>query len=325
MKINLSRNSWHRRLQRYVLQIPVSKSEDFPNLCPYFWLTVFCIFASPFVLFWRNPVQWVGQAIWLLVSTIHTVCEAVADALAYPLKKLVCIPLEKWYINSYIMNLDGDDVLEYYEASHYSGYRKKRKFKIFRKWQEAHIDNWHDLITKFEKEALERKRARDEKLYADYLRQVASEQGNVRQWLTGLATKTQKVAPFGIGILAIGAAYLLYLAGCGIYHVLTLIPWGIVWHYVCIGAYWTGIVALGAASVFIVICIVSLFYKQVFSTCWVALCFPFKTKVVGKMWRGMGKPIVWFGDRIFDGYELFEQYFKASKENYCPKIEWKDE
>ena len=55
MEVLLSRDSWHYRLQRFVF-------DDVPfqaNFCPYFWLTIFCLFSLPFVLIWtwiKGPV-----------------------------------------------------------------------------------------------------------------------------------------------------------------------------------------------------------------------------------------------------------------------------
>lgn len=54
MGIKLNRNAWHRRLQKYVLDKSTSHIEDTMNLCPYFWLTIFCVIVVPFVFIWRS-------------------------------------------------------------------------------------------------------------------------------------------------------------------------------------------------------------------------------------------------------------------------------
>lgn len=42
MQVILSMNSWHYRLQRWVL----GYNSEFTNLCPYFWLTIFCLLVA---------------------------------------------------------------------------------------------------------------------------------------------------------------------------------------------------------------------------------------------------------------------------------------
>lgn len=43
LEISLRRNSWHYKLHSAILGTP-----RFQNLCPYFWLTIFCVIAAPF-------------------------------------------------------------------------------------------------------------------------------------------------------------------------------------------------------------------------------------------------------------------------------------
>jgi hypothetical protein len=51
LSVKLSRNSWHRKLQLYTFGSSVPL---FPNLCPYFWLTIACLFVG--------PLKYVGQS-----------------------------------------------------------------------------------------------------------------------------------------------------------------------------------------------------------------------------------------------------------------------
>lgn len=44
LKVNLSKNSWHRKLQTFTFGSDVPL---YPNLCPYFWLTVACLICGP--------------------------------------------------------------------------------------------------------------------------------------------------------------------------------------------------------------------------------------------------------------------------------------
>lgn len=48
MEVKLRRDGWHFRLQKWVFgEVPYQN-----NFCPYFWLTIFCLVASPFKLAW---------------------------------------------------------------------------------------------------------------------------------------------------------------------------------------------------------------------------------------------------------------------------------
>lgn len=51
MAIRLSENSWHRKIQCYVLESSGSRFDAYRanSLCPYFWLTLFCLVVSPLV------------------------------------------------------------------------------------------------------------------------------------------------------------------------------------------------------------------------------------------------------------------------------------
>ena len=49
MNVSLSHNGWHAKLYKWVTR----REPNFANLCPYFWTTLFFIFASPFVALFR--------------------------------------------------------------------------------------------------------------------------------------------------------------------------------------------------------------------------------------------------------------------------------
>lgn len=43
MKVSLSKDGWHTKLQSYVLKSKSDRITESQNLCPYFWTTVFCL------------------------------------------------------------------------------------------------------------------------------------------------------------------------------------------------------------------------------------------------------------------------------------------
>lgn len=76
MKVVLNKNSWHRKLQGYVL----GKPEEFPNLCPYFWLTVFCMLVSPYVALWRYVLYPLCRGLALAMAMAMALAMALAMA-----------------------------------------------------------------------------------------------------------------------------------------------------------------------------------------------------------------------------------------------------
>lgn len=51
MEVNLKSDGWYNRLQEYVLGY---NKPDLFSLCPYFWLTIFCVIVSPFVFIYKQ-------------------------------------------------------------------------------------------------------------------------------------------------------------------------------------------------------------------------------------------------------------------------------
>lgn len=99
MGLKLNRNAWHRKLQKYVLGLGTSRYDDMPNLCPYFWLTIFCIVAL--------VPKWVGSKVIKLFNKIVS-----------PIDRLVA-HFDNWYYSS----CSPDLVMWWYDKS-YSKYLK---------------------------------------------------------------------------------------------------------------------------------------------------------------------------------------------------------
>jgi len=59
LEVKLSKNSWHYKLQRFVFK---EDTPDLHSLCPYFWLTIFCLPAAIFVMIYR-PIKWCVKSV----------------------------------------------------------------------------------------------------------------------------------------------------------------------------------------------------------------------------------------------------------------------
>ena len=96
-EIKLSTKSWHYRLQSWMFCEP--PFED--NFCPYFWLTIFCLFIAPFVAVVKFFPVFFG---WLLIPF---------NVLSDVIEQHICKPM----IENRIRSLSDSEV---YFASRYS-------------------------------------------------------------------------------------------------------------------------------------------------------------------------------------------------------------
>jgi hypothetical protein len=94
--------SWHYRLVKFVLRNNAPTPKTMQNGCPYFWLLIFSLFISPFVVLWK-----VIKFIFLLIP----------DAMLWGLEKLV---------DNWLMSIDETSVFEYNRSQ----YSKDVKYKM---------------------------------------------------------------------------------------------------------------------------------------------------------------------------------------------------
>lgn len=173
--VSLSKHSWHYKLQRLIIgskgaEIVKDKDITRNNLCPYFWLTIFCMLFGPFYGIYR-----------------------VAK---YLIPNFVYNP----YINWKAAHLTDKQVyacwIQYLIYNKYDDYNTKTR--IFAKWRDSFAST-----EEFEKE-LDRIIAEQEALEQEDLNQG----DNKRSALIELIIeKTKKFAPWIIGILVIGCLY----------------------------------------------------------------------------------------------------------------------
>lgn len=75
--VKLSKDGWHYKLQEFVLGSATHRM----NLCPYFWITVFCMLASPFIAIYKGVV-------------------VMAEGSITFIDKVFCIPLNLYLISN---------------------------------------------------------------------------------------------------------------------------------------------------------------------------------------------------------------------------------
>lgn len=247
MEIVLKRDSWHYKLQKYMFG-PVY----FQSFCPYFWLTIFCLIASPFVFgavgikygaigFWRG-LKWTFWTVLLPFAWLwrHFVkgCDYALERTLDWIDSGICLPLEKFLLRF----ADGDTLEQLYRRSRdyyletgsakneeeakrrVTGYAYSSKqaetFKKmdakFQLWKENEGFEWKRSL----QEILARRREEKElqvkrEREAEIAREIAKKkmEARRRQLQVSIAKWTKVVTPYLLTILGSSIVYGLYRLG----------------------------------------------------------------------------------------------------------------
>lgn len=292
MQVTLNQNGWHRRLQLRVFNDPPL----FENLCPYFWLTMFCLVAilpltllrfSFHVVVWPCSKLWdgftfvadaIGKVITALLGNLREKRELTAkEKMARLLKKMSDYDLYR-----HMMIYDD-------HAYTFAAWEWEESMKIFRAWREQFAE---------QDEVENRMKALREKYHERWEKELADIQD---RYLKKNQASMQRRKNF--------------------YKIAEWTKWGFSASGIALGV--AGIV-FGVVK-FVLLCIAS---PQVFPITVIALlsvaivCFlvyRFGKTTFGVLSMGVEK----VGDGVAGGVGLFGQFFMATKNKLCPHIEWK--
>lgn len=208
--MRVSLKSWHYRLIKYVLRSNAPTPKTMQNGCPYFWLLVFSIFASPFVFVaktaWFLFLLIPKTMIWGLDKLVGGWVDGIDDAQAYEYYLN-----GRYNVNEFIMPITAKiyfdktntDFMEYFinkkhkisRDKNYDAYEAKRQ-ELKEKW-----DAWCQEINELHEKRREEKRIEGEeqerrRLEFEEKRRIREEQWEVRLkpiregWQKFLATFT---------------------------------------------------------------------------------------------------------------------------------------
>lgn len=287
MQIKFKRNSWHRKLQQYTLGLSPRSWADFQNLCPYFWITVFCMLIVPFVACWK---------------VIRRSAQILAVGVEWTVETFLFGPFDKLCDSLAAASANQMSPEQVYQA-----YRDDSR--AFKMWKAITGKGWRQLLNEYEVNyttwSAEQRQQRELKRMA---RQAKRE--SRRQFALRAATVLQKTFP-------ILAAAVLGLAGWVIF---LLSRWA--WK----AAPWLVVLKVIVGVVLAVFVIALAIYAG--KTLGEKLMDRIRSNnSVRREPEGPGIIRRFFGcigDGICSVLEFFGQYLKASKENYCPAIEWED-
>ena len=285
LEVKLSKNSWHYKLQGFILK------EDRPelhSLCPYFWLTIFCLLISPFTLLYR--------LIMLFVNTFMKYRKRVLDRRA----------------KKFFENMSLEAALDVIENKRKIGDRKYHRHDI---WSLIWSWKWHTNRTEEDAEAFYEKLNKEYEK-REHLRYVAEEkkqEAKVEMKKKFQLSKVIKYTKLFVGVvISLLLIWLIYLGVNALLHAN--------WHSIGIG-----LLKLLVLFVFVAIIIffvigisksisnVENYYKNQDSMAWYGYPMYWLFNLI--KWPFIG---------LWAVLKFFFSYFAAAKNNYCPGIIWEE-
>lgn len=315
-EITLSQKSWHFRLQAWMFREP----PFLDNFCPYFWLTIFCLFATPFFALGLGA-NWAFLRLMDLLKLFDR-------ALTYVETK-ICDPWVDWNIQ----RLNDKEVWYCYDrAQAYNAYgedRCKKKTvkaaKMFARWKAVMADKWEARLKEIEqrvqKQVEEYEKGRKKREYEKQKQEkLLMKKRAERRRFFGKVVSWTKWIVIPIAILAVTfcALAFLYLVGFGIFKLCRLIylAWNsaVVIHYTKI---------LGAIILFLFLLFLMGYLIIRLAKCLAFLLpkAPFKPEKKS-YWRRFDDFMFRVVPVIIAPFQLFIDYVKVFKQNNCPAIKW---
>lgn len=298
MEVTLSRNSWHYRLQNFVFNdVPFQK-----NFCPYFWLTIFCIFAFPFVGIWTLVKKPLLAFFEFLLFGFEKVGEVVDEKVCTPYRErsLESVTPEQAFV-----------LWEAWEAWDYYYVRREGTSKLaekFRRWKEFYINKfdsdqaWRDFIEKGRIE-VEKRRAREQEIRREREEQEALRKARIQKMHLAII-KVTKVVFYALGtVLALGFAYL------------SLMVFALMWSHR--EGIWSFLVTYGPATLGAIV-LIMLLVGLIFGAVHLGKCYARMTPPKIKEEKKDGKAM----SSIKGFFSFFWLFIVNFKKNHCPHIEW---
>ena len=354
MEVKLNKNGWHRRLQEYVFRNP----PRYPNLCPYFWLTNFCIlfvFIIPIVPLIKT-LRWIFVKIALGIERLinwidRVICQPMYDNIVKGLPEGDIV--DGWlakYGWGVIQDMPEDEMAlfsERHTTLHGDGYKARNK-------REERFDRWRSITPDWEKKLAEyrekrkaffiecaakrveeeKKKDAKDKARREYLEKeagkIAAKAAKKQRMFNNIVKYTKMITPVILILLALTVGYFIAKF---FYWLWSIINW------VKVGSVTAVILKYAAIIIVLVAVIIGLSYllHLLIKKCKLSaieipgmkyIAWPFVQFWKFLCWIGRGIEYVCinyvlpFFIGIAKGFQFFGQYVKATKGNYCPHIDW---
>jgi hypothetical protein len=356
--VKLSRNGWYCRLQKKMFGL----EPTFENFCPFFWLTVFCVLASPFYF---TAIGVAGLAVILFKAFVRLVsmCErpltrmiGVVESFALLLDKCICLPTERVFVERYDeeqvywLYLHSRDMLakkrgttdlssawkyyveDYPEKKHKLWTSLDRKFQI---WKKMMGDGWdsriEEIVVRCEARDLA-ERERENRVYKERQERIADAEVRRRKMLTTIVQYTKYVAPVVVGILILLVSYALgKVLGVVIpkvalflFHFVRFFVWELPSSLFHSLRELFRMCSIKELSAMVLVPTIGVMLMALSRKCDLEVPFVHVGKHVKSGILFLGKPAFWFIDGVAAVVKFVIEYIKVFKANNCPHIEWED-
>ena len=322
-EIKMSKKSWHYRLQSWMFGMP--PFED--NFCPYFWLTIFCLFISPFIAavrFFPAMVIYIGEFFGWLLTPFNILIDVIEQHICKPMVENRIRSLsdaEVYFVSNYVY----DRVLP--RSSHYRGESTKTYEKCyaqFSKWKALTGENWAEELEKI-KQRVEAQFEETEKLkreYAERQRELKHKEDIKRAERRKKFAKVVKYTKWVIlplvGLMGVASiASILYAIALGLIWLVKFIV--SVWNWkaaLCISAI---LGMLVGGTLFVLLVITSI---KKLGSCLQVMVSNIPSKPKRTEPSQMGRFFKFIGNAVVSPFQIFIDYVKVFKQNNCPAIKW---
>jgi len=330
--VKLKKNGWHYHLQVFVIG---DHAERRFNLCPYFWITVFCLITSPIVA---------------VVKLFYFILNEAFERVTAFLDEYFCKPLDSFFTAhasskvlknmwKYSKEKDDEDRQRHKKVSKdsiYTGWRwygsdgsikLGDKFSLWKKAQEAAGKDWRKEVSLRLKREEEEREVREKE---DWLRrQENTRLAAIRKKKIDKIMMTVAKWVFMPTMALAGGTLILFVLWL-LWRAYVVFNWSVIGMFILKGLMYSLVVlACSAAVGFPIYLLVYLVNK-----CDIHISFGWM-KPLGKPFIAFGKWITPFFRKInsflyacAEGmgsfFSFFWEYAKGWKENHCPAITWED-
>lgn len=307
MEVTLKRNGWYNKLQSFVLG---DAKPELYSLCPFFWLTIFCIFAAPVALI----IKGVGRLCKSFFKNFEEITESA--------------------LNRFLDTLTFEDGAELDEDQTLNKkapfiLRKYSKWDLFYQWQSRMIEKYgDDYYSKFESAKLNYRERIAQLSELNRMKRLV-EAANYEKAQVKERERKAFISKLWIPIVfwtqRVFNVLLTVLLMVLISFVINLL---VIYFNLGSTLYGLKVIAITLLVIGILVGIIYLIRAYILYLIENEIV-PFWLKPIVTFFRFIGSNTFKFFTYIGTGFSkffgLFYEYFKANKNDYCPAINWDDE
>lgn len=294
-RVRVSKASWH-----YKLLVRMFGDVHFNNFCPYFWLVVFALAASPFFF----TFVFIRSAFIFLVNLMEMVMEPLCKVMDFIIVIFFGDSMaNEWYSYSkdYNKNVWEARFKEQDKKFRLKLLRRNWRFQFWKWW--VGEEEWQERLRRLSFERIERQQN-------EYL--LAKERKKSReQLMMKISIWTKEVAPVILVLAAPLVLFLLYKFG-----LLLSLFWIFLYHWL-LGHGKSILTVIGIAAFIITISAIMLAVGDRFKRCDIEIPRPPRLDFVSNIFSATGRFIKELFSFVLEAIKMF-------KEKHCPSIEWHD-